>query len=195
VSPVRRSQAPTDASEEPHKGLLTPHGVGFLHTRHDPSRFRPTYVATAGIADARPDLLAGRGPVHLRADAQRFEIGNLNIAGIHALGGALALLEEVGVDRVARHLFGLGDQLIEGLDRLGIELVGPREAEHRAPHIYVLRLASAEWASYLQRHDVRVSAVRDGIRVSFGMYNTPEDVERLLSLVVAGQRELGTPQR
>lgn len=169
-----------------HKGLLTPHGLGFLYTAESPEKFAPTYVATAGVANSRPDLIAGPEPVELRPNAHRFEIGNLNLSAIHALGGALDLLEEVGVNKVESHLSTLGDQLIAGADELGVELVGPRELEHRSPHIYVLSLKGDKWAAFFASRNVRVSPVRDGIRVSFGLYSTADDVTRFIALVREG---------
>jgi cysteine desulfurase/selenocysteine lyase len=166
-----------------HKGLLTPHGLGFMYTAEPMEELKPSYVSTAGVANARADLLATVDPIELQPNAHRFEIGNFNLPAIHALGGALTLLEQVGVANIEAHAYTLGDQLIEIADRLGIGLVGPREREHRAPHIYVLDVKDPEVASYFAEQNVRLSPVRDGLRVSFGVYSTPEDVESFGSLL------------
>jgi selenocysteine lyase/cysteine desulfurase len=39
-------------------------------------------------------------------------------------------------------------------------------------------LPADAWAEYLASRQVRVSPERDGIRVSFGLFNTAEDVDR-----------------
>lgn len=166
-----------------HKGLLTPQGLGFMYTAQPLENLKPTYVATAGVANSRADLVAGPDPIELRPNAHRFEIGNFNLPAIHALGGALTLLERIGVANIEEHTHTLGDQLIDIADSHGIDLVGPREREHRSPHIYVLDLKAPEIASYFADQGVRLSPVRDGIRVSFGLYNTPEDVERFGQLL------------
>jgi selenocysteine lyase/cysteine desulfurase len=88
-------------------------------------------------------------------------------------------------------VLGLGDLLISHLDRLGIDLVGPREREHRS-HIYVLALTSAGWPSYLADAGVRLSPVSDGLRVSFGIYSNAEDVERFVEIVERGLRTVRT---
>lgn len=165
-----------------HKGLLIPQGLGFLYTAAGTDVLAPTYVGTAGVANARADLLAGPENVELRPDAHRFEIGNFNLPAIHALGGSLDLIESVGLPAISEHLLSLGDRLIEHLDRLGIGLVGPREREHRS-HIYVLDLAEAAWPHYLTEAGVRLSPVRGGLRVSFGIYNNADDVDRLAEIV------------
>ncbi|NUR84892.1 MAG: aminotransferase class V-fold PLP-dependent enzyme, partial [Nonomuraea sp.] len=119
-----------------HKGMLIPQGLGFLVTRS--AALRPTYIATAGIAGSPDDQFAEPGPVRLREDARRFEIGNHNLPAIHALGAALDLIGGAGVPAIEQHVLALGDLLIDRLDALGIALVGPRERERRS-HIYVLR--------------------------------------------------------
>ena len=68
--------------------------------------------------------------------------------------------------------------------KLGIALVGPRSRQHRS-HIYVLALPVAEWVDYLSESGVRVSPERDGVRVSFGLFNTIEDVDRLAAILRA----------
>ena len=92
---------------------------------------------------------------------------------------------------ISEHLLGLGDLLIEHLDRLGIELVGPRERERRS-HIYVLDLTDAGWPPYLSESGVRLSTVRGGLRVSFGIYNNAADVDRLAEIVERGLRTVRT---
>lgn len=162
-----------------HKGLLTPQGIGFLRA---PAALSPTYVATAGVANVPPGLVAGDEPIELHADARRFEIGNLNLAAIHALGAALELLDGIGVARIEEHVLDLGDRLIACADELGIDVVGPRERRRRS-HIYVLDLPGPRWPRFLAERGVRVSTVRDGIRVSFGLYSIADDVEQFAEVL------------
>ncbi|MFD2415793.1 aminotransferase class V-fold PLP-dependent enzyme [Amycolatopsis pigmentata] len=174
-----------------HKGLLVPQGLGFLCTTAPADVLAPTYVATAGVANARADLVAGPEAVELWPNAYRFEIGNFNLPAIHALGGALDLISSTGLPAIAEHVLSLGDRLIEHLDSLGIELVGPREREHRS-HIYVLDLHDDGWPAFLADAGVRLSPVRGGLRASFGLYNTGADVDRLAEVLAHGRRALRT---
>lgn len=149
-----------------------------MYTAQPLDDLKPTYVATASVANSRADLVAGPEPIELRPNAHRFEIGNFNLPAIHALGGALDLLETIGVANIEEHTHTLGDQLISIIDDLGVDLFGPRERAHRSLHIYVLDLENPEIASYFAEQGIRLSPVRDGIRVSFGLYNSAQDVER-----------------
>lgn len=167
-----------------HKGLLVPQGLGFLYVKEGIELLPPAYLALAGLARPPADLVARPGDLEVRRDAHRFELGNLNLPGVHALAASLDLICRVGVRNIGAHVLSLGDRLIAHLDALGIGLVGPRARQHRS-HIYVLALPVAEWVDYLTENGVRVSPERDGVRVSFGLFNTIEDVDRLAAILRA----------
>ena len=101
---------------------------------------------------------------------------------IHALAASLTLIERYGVEKISAHVLDLGDHLIRRVDAQGIRLVGPRARAHRS-HIYVLDLPGTGWPEYLAAENVRVSPERDGIRVSFGFFNTTDDIDRLMEII------------
>lgn len=168
-----------------HKGLLVPQGLGLLYVDGALKDLQPAYIAASSLAEPPADFIAREDNMALRADAGRFEMGNLNLPDIHALDAALDLIEGVGVAAIERHVLDLGDRLIAGLDALGIGIAGPRDRRWRS-HIVVLELPVEEWAQHLAAQQVRVSPERDGIRVSFALFNTAEDVDRLLAILRAG---------
>jgi selenocysteine lyase/cysteine desulfurase len=69
------------------------------------------------------------------------------------------------------------------LDEIGVGLVGPRDRQNRAPHIYVVALPADEWLHYFEENGIRVSPERDGIRVSLGMFNIVDDIDRLIDAI------------
>ena len=166
-----------------HKGLLVPQGLGLLYWNKALNELEPAYLATASLAEPPADLIASPEILLPAPTARRFELGNFNLPAIHALGAAIDMIEQIGVQNIQNHCFDLGDHLIAQLDELDIRLVGPRDRQHRAPHIYVIGLPAAEWLGYFEQNGVRVSPERDGIRVSFGMFNTIADVDRLVELI------------
>lgn len=163
-----------------HKGLLVPQGLGILYVKRTLADLRPAYLAGSGVAnlDRRPRY----EDIVLREGAGRFELGNLNLPHLHALGAALSLIEGIGVDNISRHVLDLGDRLIAHMGRQGIGLAGPLEREQRS-HIHVLDLPGPGWLDYLTSQGVRVSPQRGGIRVSFAMFNTPHEVDRLAAII------------
>ena len=167
-----------------HKGLYVPQGLGVLYVRQDLSDLQPAYLAVSSLASPPADLVARADNMELRADAGRFEIGNVNIPDIHALAASLVLIERIGVAAINDHVLDLGDHLIRKLDELGVRLVGPRARVHRS-HIYVLNLPGDGWLEYFASQNVRVSPERDGIRVSFGFFNTADEIDRFIEIVRA----------
>lgn len=166
-----------------HKGLLVPQGLGILYCRAGQDELQPAYMAMSSLAHPPADYIARADNMALRPGAGRFEIGNLNLPDIHALDASLSLIESVGTPAIEAHLHDLGDRLIERLDGLGVGLVGPRARADRSPHIYVLDLPVEPWHAFLSSRQVRVSPERDGIRVSFGLFNTIDDVDRFARIL------------
>lgn len=165
-----------------HKGLLVPQGLGILYVKDGLDDLQPTYLAMASLANPPADYIARSDELALRKDAGRFELGNLNLADLHALNASIDLISRVGVGNIEQHVLTLGDRLIEHMDTQGIRLVGPRTRENRS-HIYVLDLPVAEWSEYFAQNQVRVSPERDGIRISFAMFNTIEEVDQLAEII------------
>ena len=174
-----------------HKGMLVPQGLGVLYVRDGLDELQPAYLAMCSMSNPPADYIARPDDMVVRKDAARFEMGNLNLPDIQALDAAIDLINKVGVDNVEKHVQSLGDHLIEHLDRLKVRLVGPRTRKDRA-HIYVLDLPVAEWSEYFAQNQVRVSPERDGIRISFAMFNTIEDVDRLADII--RRRSAETPK-
>ena len=168
-----------------HKGLLVPQGLGLLYWDATRIELEPTYLAAASVAEPPLDFIARPDNMTLPSTASRFELGNYNLPAILGLGAAIDFINAVGIEKIQRHCFDLGDHLIERLDQLKVGLVGPRDRQHRAPHIYVIALPAADWLEYFTQNGIRVSPERDGIRVSFGMFNTTADIDRLMEAIRA----------
>jgi selenocysteine lyase/cysteine desulfurase len=167
-----------------HKGLLVPQGLGLLYVKDSLQELQPAYLAMSSLANPPDDYIARPDDLAPRRDAGRFEFGNYNLPDLHALCSAIDLIQRTGQQQIESHVLALGDQLMAHLDKLGVALVGPRDRAHRA-HIYVLALPVGEWLDYFTQNQVRVSPERGGIRISFGIFNTPDDVDQLAALMAA----------
>ena len=165
-----------------HKGLLVPQGLGILYVDETLEGLEPVYLAMAGLSNPPADYVANPHDLGLRSGAARFELGNHNLPAIHALAASLDLLEGVGIARIEQHVLALGDRLIGHLDAQGIGLVGPRAPSKRA-HIYTLDLPADEWLPYFEQCKVRVSPERDGVRISFAVFNTVKEVDQVARII------------
>lgn len=168
-----------------HKGLLVPQGLGFLYWDRSAVDAHPAYLAAISLENPPADFIARHDNMALATTARRFEIGNFNLPATMGLGGAIDLINRVGIESIREHCYGLGDRLIAGLDRLEVRLVGPRARQHRAPHIYVAALPADDWVPYCAEKGIRISPERDGIRISLGMFSTEADIDRFLAVAEA----------
>ncbi|HEX8436529.1 aminotransferase class V-fold PLP-dependent enzyme [Archangium sp.] len=168
-------------SADSHKWMIGVSGIGFLYVdRSVLPRVRPVLVGWRSTTDA---WNFNRSHFELRPDATKFEEGSHNYAGTYALGAALGLLLEVGMENVAARIRELLSQADQGLRALGCE-TGPTP-EHRAGILTFLppRGEVKALASYLSERNVSFSLRRGRIRISPHFYNQPEEIERLVEMV------------
>ncbi|KAI1469402.1 PLP-dependent transferase [Daldinia caldariorum] len=179
-----------------HKGLNAPTGLGALYV--SPAALRelgdpvPPVVSMEGVANLDQSLVVRvRGdddePLELRPGARRFEHANVSLVAVAAAAAFTRFyLDVLGPADVEAHLYGLTEGLGRECDRLGIRVVSPRERGERAPHIAVLALPR-EWGDYFRGPGgARVTMNRLGARVSFGFYNSVEDVRRFVRVLELG---------
>jgi selenocysteine lyase/cysteine desulfurase len=165
-----------------HKWLCAPEGCGILYvSRRWLDRLRPQRLGWKSVIDQGRYL-----PYHfdLKADAQKFECGSLNFLGIHALGGALDLLFDVGIDEVERRVVERTTQLRDGVKRLGLGLVSPGDPAELSGITTVTTPESADAVvRRLREAGVLASARGGGVRFSPHFYADEADVERCLSVI------------
>jgi selenocysteine lyase/cysteine desulfurase len=165
-----------------HKWLLAPEGCGCLFiSRRVIDRMQSVLHGWKSVRDADVYL-----PYHFdpRPDAAKFEPGSPSVLSTYALGAAIDVLLEIGVDQIERRLYELTDRLAAGLRRRGAELVSPWGEGERSG-IVVFRLGDDPqrlWAGLTQRGFV-VRVRSGGIRVAPHFYNNEDDIDRLLAAV------------
>jgi selenocysteine lyase/cysteine desulfurase len=125
-------------------------------------------------------------PYHfeLKPDAQKFECGSLNFMAIHALGAALDLAFEVGVDEIQRRVLDLTARLRDALVACRIELISPGALDERSG-ITTMQTTEAPEAivGRLRQAGVLASARGGGVRFSPHFYCNDDDVARCLAVV------------
>jgi cysteine desulfurase / selenocysteine lyase len=174
-----------------HK-MLGPNGIGVLYGRRE-------------LLSAMPPFLTGGSMIETvtmeattyAAPPQRFEAGTPMTSQVVGLAAAARYLGAIGMDAVEAHERELVAATIEGLSGIdGVRIVGPRSMENRgAPVSFVVDGVHA--------HDVGQVLDDDGVavrvghhcalplhrrfglaataRASFAVYNTADEVERLVA--------------
>lgn len=150
----------------------------------------PLYVArtllerdglpAAGWRSAKEPYDLEATKLDLTTDARGLELGHPPFAGVFALGGALDLIESIGLDAIEARVQDLVDVLIQGLDARGIAIESPRERDRRSGIVMVRVADPATTAAALAKQNILVSARGGGLRVSVHYYNNEDDIERFL---------------
>lgn len=104
-----------------HKGLLGPLGTGLLYIRPGvETHLRPLKQGGTG-SDSESDLQPAKLP-------DKYESGNLNVAGIAGLAAGIEWLAQQGLTAVREHELALTRQLRDGLNEIaGVTIYGPSD--------------------------------------------------------------------
>lgn len=163
------------------KWLLGPIGAGFFFCRRELlDELDPKTYGWLSTVDPH-DHFAYDLP--LSGTASRFEAGSLPWPSLVGLMESIQLLQEVGVANIEDHVLSLTDGLIASLVDRGYELITPIGSRAERSGIVTFRHPErnpSELHERLVNESVVVSRRGNAIRVSPHLYNTWDDVERLL---------------
>jgi len=155
-----------------YKWLLAPRGTAYLYVApHLLESIAPT--AAGWFAGENPFESYFGPPLRLARDARRLDTSPAWHSWVGA-AGALAVLEEIGVDAIHEHDVGLANRFRAGL---GLE---PGNSA-------IVFVDAPDAEAKLDRAGIR-AAVRGGrVRTSWHVYNTADDVDRTLEALAARQ--------
>lgn len=172
------------------KWMLALQGVGFLWIRE--SLRDQIAVAAPGWRSVNDIWDFQNYDQPFIADASRFEGGTPNFIGALSLVCAIDLFDTCGSAVVASHILSLTDRLVEGLLRIGAEIITQRGPEISSGIVTftVPGVASVALGKSLQREGFITTWRPNGIRVAPHGYNTPHEIDRLLEIVPQSVRTL-----
>jgi selenocysteine lyase/cysteine desulfurase len=173
------------AMADAHKWMLGPVGIGLLYVaRHRRDLLRPLEPGWASVSHREEwdnlDLVYDDS-------ARRFEGGTPNTITQAGMGAAIDLLSEAGVAAVWRHVDGLCERLVDGLEAVGARVLTRRSAANRSG-IVTFDPRGADPASVaegLTAQGIVCAARAGGIRVAPHGYNTAAEIDALVTAVAA----------
>jgi selenocysteine lyase/cysteine desulfurase len=159
------------------KYLLAAPGVAFLYVRKDLiPLLNPTI--SGWFAQANPFAFDAEH-LDLAPNARRFEAGTPPIPNLYAASAGLALLKEIGMENVEAQVKKLAQALIAGAHELGIHVKTP---ESSVGPLVVLQSQNVDAViAKLAAQNLVVSGRHDGLRISFHVHNTLDDVQQVLN--------------
>ena len=184
-----------------HKGLLGPLGTGFV------------YLSERAALEMRPVRFGGTGTNSesvFQPDSipERFESGNLNVGGIAGLLQGVNFVSTFGLEKVAAQEHSLADRLIDALRKIdSVQLYGDDQAKRTGVVSFnildqdpqtVATILDAEFSIQLRagfhcaplmHQALGTDTVGGSLRASFGIFNSENDIERLVDAItqIAGQ--------
>lgn len=170
-----------------YKWLMADFGLGFVYARPEArERLRRQRFGYYGVASFQSHVYPfdppGRNVVDFTMQDNAtgyFATGTYSHATAILLDRSLAYLLELGVDRVNGHAQSLTNRLKAELPRLGYAMVTPPES--RAPIVTCVFENARSLAPRLEAAKVKLTVSRNRFRVSPSVFNTMEDIERLLA--------------
>jgi cysteine desulfurase/selenocysteine lyase len=173
-----------------HK-MLGPTGVGVLYIREELQKdFEPVMFGGEMIRRVKWTESTWNDPPH------KFEPGTPHIAGVIGLGAAIDYLNGLGMVKIRAHDQTLVDYALKKLSKVkGVKIYGPSSAKERVGVIN-FTFGSIHAHDVAQVLDGEGIAVRSGhhcamplhellgvpatVRIGFSVYNTKEDINRLV---------------
>jgi selenocysteine lyase/cysteine desulfurase len=161
------------------KYLLGPPGLAFMYVRNELIlSLAPTM--TGWFAQTNPFAF---DPQHLDLSptARRFESGSPSVPNVYAALPGFQLLQEIGMDNVAEHIKRLAQSLLSCTRDLGIRAKTPADS---AGPLVVLRCKDSNLlVQKFAENDIVASNRHDGLRISFHVYNTMDDVYAVVEVL------------
>lgn len=162
-----------------YKWLLGTHGLGILYVDKgfqrnlEPQRIGWRSVKTI-FSDDRFESY------ELKDDAGQFEVGFNNYPAIYALKNSTDFLLHVNINKIEAHVLDLGEILIEELNKQGWPLLSPSKKEERSGNISIVADNSVDLMNELEKQNIKVWGGDGRVRFSIHLFNTYEDIIRLL---------------
>src|SRR6266478_6778583 len=161
------------------KYLLGPPGLAFLYVRKSLAlSLLPSITGWFGQANpfAFDVKLLEPAP-----NARRFQAGTPAIPPVYGANEGVRLLQEIGPQNIASQVGTLTKALLQGASELGIRSKTP--ADSVGPLVVLQAKDSDALVKIFAESGMVVSNRHDGLRISFHVYNTLDDVRAALGLL------------
>jgi len=163
------------------KWLCAAEGAGLFFIRKElQGHLQPT---TIGWLSMKDPFNFGRYQFEFQNSARRYEAGTYNMPGIFALGGAVGLTLEIGLEAIAGRLLQLTNRLTAGLREKGYRVISSRTAAEASGIVaFVSDVHDHEKVqAHLEAEHRIIIALRCGrLRASPHFYNTEREIDQLI---------------
>ena len=184
-----------------HK-MCGPNGVGVLYGKEDLLKKLPPFLTGGSMIE-----IVKMEETTFAEPPTRFEAGTQMTSQVVGLGAAVKFLEEVGMDNIHAHEKKLTERALRQLKEIpGLRIIGPEDTENRggAVSFTVEGVHPHDLGQVLDDHGVairvghhcawplhRACGAQSTARASFYLYNTEEEVDKLVEAIKAAREFFG----
>lgn len=169
-----------------------PTGIGVLYGKYE----LLNQMNPANLGGGMNESFDNPEEVFLKPLPTRLEAGTPNIEGAIGLGAAINYLNKIGMDKIALHESKLRNRLINKLKEIDHINIINEESDGGIVSFNVDGIFAQDVAVYLNKYKICVRAgnhcakilknevgVKNSVRVSIYLYNTEEEIDKLVSLL------------
>ena len=184
-----------------HK-MCGPNGVGVLYGKEELLKKLPPFLTGGSMIE-----IVKMEETTFAEPPTRFEAGTQMTSQVVGLGAAVKFLEEVGMDNIHAHEKKLTERALRQLKEIpGLRIIGPEDTENRggAVSFTVEGVHPHDLGQVLDDHGVairvghhcawplhRACGAQSTARASFYLYNTEEEVDKLVEAIKAAREFFG----
>ena len=184
-----------------HK-MCGPSGVGVLYGKDELLKKLPPFLTGGSMIE-----IVKMEETTFAEPPTRFEAGTQMTSQVVGLGAAVKFLEEVGMDNIHAHEKKLTERALRQLKEIpGLRIIGPETTENRGGAISftVEGVHPHDLGQILDDHGVsirvghhcawplhRACGAQSTARASFYLYNTEEEVDKLVDAIKAAREFFG----
>jgi selenocysteine lyase/cysteine desulfurase len=173
-----------------YKWLLGPYGAGFFWVANEWTERLPLgSVYFMALEGARIFHAMPTGYVRPVPGARRWDSPETaSFTNLAAFDSSLDLVLRIGVDAMQHHADALVGEIIERLPETGCVLASPEEPERRGPYVCISARDPKDTPALhekLRAAQISVSLRENALRIAPHIYNTREDVSRLIEVLSA----------
>lgn len=161
-----------------HKWLLAPEGTGIFYCRRELApELKPSLI---GWKSVKSEFDYENIDFALKENALRFEEGSFNVMGIRALGAAIKLLFEIGIERICGRVHDIGDLIMDEAGKRGFGIRTPRDRNERGGIVsFSGNFDPVTLKKKLRKSDIVVNNRGGALRLAPHFYNTEDEILKL----------------
>ncbi len=190
VIPVDLTDCGVDAfSAGGAKWLLSPLGTGFLYVAKElRDKLKPVFAGWLQMLENNDFSTFLDYDYHIPPDGRRFEVATYPFMLLYGMREALRILAETDPVRIAPYIFDLLEGLALQLQNVnGFKVLSCLDKDSRSGILSIETPEGPEVVERLVKNGIQVSYREGGLRVSPHLYNTEDDIEKLVASLL--QRE------